>query len=269
MPFELFLALRYLRSRRQRRLARVTALAAVVGIAVGVASLIVALALSNGFRDEMREKILSGTAHITVVRSDGEPLSENSQLAKRVERIRGVTSAFATTYDGAVVVGPKGSAYAILRGLDTTAEPALRSVQNSIVEGSTAKLQERSDAANIPAVLLGGELAARTGLVVGDVADVIPASVNLSSSASTTSLTKRSVYVAGLFRSGLFEYDSTWIYLSLDTARRFSGADHSATVISVQLADIYDAPRVAAEIRSALGSSYSTIDWQDLHRTGP
>jgi len=71
MPYELFLALRYLGSRRKHRLARATTLIAVVGIAVGVASLIVALAVAEGFRDELRDKILRGTAHITVMRGDG------------------------------------------------------------------------------------------------------------------------------------------------------------------------------------------------------
>ncbi|HYJ45539.1 MAG TPA: hypothetical protein VEV81_02925, partial [Pyrinomonadaceae bacterium] len=76
MPYELFLALRYLRSRRPRKLARVTALAAMLCIAFGVAALIVALSLSNGFRDEMRDKILRGTAHITLMRRDGQPMTD-------------------------------------------------------------------------------------------------------------------------------------------------------------------------------------------------
>ncbi len=74
MPYEIFLAFRYLRSRHKRRLARVTSLAAILGICMGVAALIVALALANGFRDEMREKILQGTAHLSVVRADGRPI---------------------------------------------------------------------------------------------------------------------------------------------------------------------------------------------------
>ncbi|HEY6660459.1 MAG TPA: hypothetical protein VI031_04940, partial [Pyrinomonadaceae bacterium] len=71
MPYEVFLAFRYLRSRHKRRLARVTSIAAILGICMGVAALIVAFALSNGFRDEMREKILQGTAHLSVLRADG------------------------------------------------------------------------------------------------------------------------------------------------------------------------------------------------------
>src|SRR5262245_66520315 len=117
MSYELFLALRYLRSRRKRRLARATSVAAILGIAMGVAALIVAFALSNGFRDEMREKILRGTAHLSIVRADGRPIENYAELAGRVKQVDGVVSASATTYDGALVRGTKGSGYAVIRGV--------------------------------------------------------------------------------------------------------------------------------------------------------
>ena len=120
MPYEVFLAFRYLRSRHKRKLARATAIAAVAGIAMGVAALIVALALSNGFRDEMREKILQGTAHLNVLRSDGQPITDYENVAARIRSIDGVVNASATTYDGAVVRGQKGSAYAVLRGVENS-----------------------------------------------------------------------------------------------------------------------------------------------------
>src|SRR4026209_2325708 len=118
MPYELFLALRYLRSRRKRRLARATSVAAVVGIAMGVAALIVAFALSNGFRDEMREKILQGTAHLSVVRADGRAIENYSELADRLKQVDGVVRASATTYDGALARGTKRSGYAVIRGIE-------------------------------------------------------------------------------------------------------------------------------------------------------
>src|SRR4051794_15796449 len=99
MPYELFLALRYLYSRRRRPLARVTALAAIIGIAFGVAALIVALALSNGFRDELRDKILKGTAHITLMRRDQAMMTDWRAVIERVRAIEGVTAATATVYD--------------------------------------------------------------------------------------------------------------------------------------------------------------------------
>src|SRR5215471_10607517 len=96
MPYELFLALRYLRSRRRRRLARITGALAGLGIAFGVASLIVALALTSGFQDEVRDRILSGTAHITVMRDVSGPFTDYRETAAKIQHVNGVTEAAIT-----------------------------------------------------------------------------------------------------------------------------------------------------------------------------
>src|ERR1041384_1680236 len=121
MPYEVFLAFRYLRSRHKRRLARATSIAAILGICMGVAALIVAFALSNGFRDEMRDKILQGTAHLSGLRTDGHPIENYAELASRVKQVDGVMSASATTYDGALVRGSKSSGDAVIRGIEQDA----------------------------------------------------------------------------------------------------------------------------------------------------
>jgi lipoprotein-releasing system permease protein len=267
MPYEIFLALRNLHSRQKRRLARVTALIAVVGIAVGVAALLFALALANGFRDEMRDKILRGTAHITVMRGDGQSMPDYHDLAALVANVPGVKSATGTTYDGAIVIGPKGSAYAVLRGFDRTTAQTTSEISRTLIAGSVERVLELprdQDLANqdLPAVVLGAELASRAGLEVGDVAEIIAA----SHPGAAANGSRRRVLVAGLFRSGLFEYDSTWIYLPLDTAAAFSGGTHAASVISVQVQNIYDVKQTSEKIRQALGGSYTTIDWQEANR---
>src|SRR6185369_12142882 len=110
-----------------------------------------------------------------------------------------------------------------------------------------------------PAAVVGSELATRTGLQPGDSADVIAASANLSNSIGG----RQRIRIAGIFRSGLFEYDSTWIYLPLKSAAAVSGDSHAASVISVRLANIYAVKGIAAETRKRLGNSYTTVDWQE------
>ncbi|HEY0385152.1 MAG TPA: ABC transporter permease, partial [Pyrinomonadaceae bacterium] len=140
MPYELFLALRYLYSRRRRRLARATTVAAISGIALGVAALIVALSLGNGFRDELRDKILKGTAHLTLMRRDGQMMTDWRALLARVRTVRGVTDAAATTYEGALLSGPRASAYAVLRGLDADAERQLAELRRTLISGTIEPL---------------------------------------------------------------------------------------------------------------------------------
>ena len=247
MPYEVFLAFRYLRSRRKRKLARVTTIAAVLGVCMGVAALIVALALSNGFRDEMRDKILQGTSHLSVLRVDGQPIDNHAELATRLRQIEGVVSASATTFDGALAQGPKDSSYAVIRGVENGSGPAIQA-QRWLTDGSFAPVFETAE---IPNVLVGSEFASRIGVAVGDVFRITPA--NKSSESDR-------FRVSGIFRSGLFEYDSTWIYVALNDS------DHAASVMSVQVQDPDNVKQIAANTGKALGDAYTIVDWQQANQ---
>jgi len=300
MPYELFLALRYLRrERRPRRLARATALGALVGIAFGVAALIVALALSNGFHDEMRDKILKGTAHITLMRRDAQPIKDWRALTARIRETEGVREASATTYDGALLSGTNSSAYAILRGLDRDQPRAIAEVRRTLVAGAiepllnepspfqnteTAPQTSPADEKNageadspitsfdeipseaaIPNAVIGAELAAHTNLRVGDTATIVSGEATLTPLGLAPRF--RRVRVAGVFQSGLYEYDASWVYLSLPTAASFAGADApSASVISIEATDIYGVEQISARLREQLGSEYTTVNWQEANR---
>jgi lipoprotein-releasing system permease protein len=278
-------------------MARVTALAATMGVALGVAALLVALALSNGFRDEMRDKILRGTAHITLMRRDGQAITDWRALAARLRDTPGVREATATTYDSALLGGATTSAYVVLRGIDKDSPLAVAEVRRTLVAGTLEPLlrdaaeseptpaatpspgqKDASDVgpsitsfdevpseAALPGVIIGAELAARTGLSVNDVAQLVSGDATLTPLGLAPRY--RRVRVAGVFRSGLYEYDSSWIYLSLPVAATFAGQpSSSASVISIEVADIYAAGQVAAAVRERLGDEYTTLDWQEANR---
>lgn len=259
MPYEVFLAIRQLRSRQKRKLIRLTTIIAVAGIALGVGALIFALALSNGFHDELRDKILKGTAHITIMRADGQPMVDFPTVASRIRSVPNVTAASGTTYAAAVVVGPKSSTYAVLRGIEDSPH-AKSEIEDWVIAGSAASLFQNPT--NPPEVLLGSELATRAGLNAGDRAEILMVESNFSAAASKS----RQVRVAGLVRSGLFEYDSAWIYTRLETANAFKGGEQAATLISVQVSDIYEVKQPAAKIRELLGPSFIAVDWQEANR---
>lgn len=255
MPYEIFLALRYLRSRPKRRLARVTALMAILGIAMGVAALIVALALGNGFRDEMRDKILQGTEHLSVLRSDGRAIEDHARVGERLRAVEGVVSASATTYDGALARGPAGPGYAVLRGIERGGKEA--QAQRWLIEGSIGPLFDGDP--TLPQAVVGSELAAKIGVTTGQAFEVVAAD-NFAAS------TPRRLRVAGIFRSGLFEYDSTWIYVSFETATAFAGNDHAGSVMSVQVNDAENVKQIAARVLSTLGDGYTVVDWQQANQ---
>lgn len=260
MPYEVFLAFRYLRSRHKRGLARVTAAAAILGIMMGVAALIVTFALSNGFRDEMREKILQGTAHLSVLRADGQPISDYTNVGARLQQIEGVASASATTYDGGLARGSKGSAYAVIRGIEGAAGQTAQAKQ-WLSDGTFDSLfdDSRLNEGRTPPAVVGSELASRIGISVGDVFQIIPAN-------EAGAETMRRLRVVGIFSSGLFEYDSTWIYVDFDLAATFAGGDHTASVMSVQVKDADRVKDVAQQVQTALGQEYTTVDWQQANQ---
>ena len=283
MPYELFLALRYLRARRGRRVARWTALAAVVGIACGVAALTAALALANGFRDELRDKILRGTSHVTLAR-EGGAMDDPRAVAARVRSVEGVVEATPTTYEAALLTGPNGATYTLLRGVDSASARARQEIQSTVTAGTLDAVFRRDatngannangatsvsdenggDEAPVP-VVVGEELAARAGLTeVGDEGWVLTGG---AASEETGFVPRaRRVRVAGLFRSGLYEYDSAWTYLSLEEVARVAGARPSTAVVQIEVRDIYASDEVARRVRAGLGEGWTTLDWREANR---
>jgi lipoprotein-releasing system permease protein len=280
MPYEVFLALRYLRARRRARLASVTALAAIAGVAFGVAALLVTTAIANGFRDEMRDKILRGTAHVTLMRADGTPIADYQSIVSRLKSVKGISAAFPTTYNGALLAGPNGSGYAILRGVDPQSYESLAEIRRTMISGSAESLgqvsaiemkspgkidkQVQVEGATEPNVIIGAELAARTGLTVGSEAALISGDAQRLSMGGTPR--EQRVRVTGIFRSGLFDYDSSWVYLELNEAAHLSGVPGTASVISIQVNDIYHAPQIASDVRALMGNEFATLDWQEANR---
>jgi len=222
---------------------------------MGVAALIVAFALSNGFRDEMKEKILQGTAHLSVLRADGRPIEKHAELARRLREVNGVVSASATTYDGALARGSKDSGYAVIRGIENEGGQFAQA-SRWLSEGSFGPLFA---AGELPNAVVGADLAARIGLAIGDVIQVLPASESANGS-------MRRLRVAGIFRSGLFEYDSTWIYVAFETASAFAGNNHAASVMSLQVSDADNVKQVSANVSKILGNSYTIVDWQQANQ---
>lgn len=264
-----------------------TASAALVGIACGVAALVVALALANGFRDELREKILSGTAHVTVTREGGADVEETRAAARRVREVEGVTDAAPTTYEGALLSGPAGAAYAVLRGVDAEAERARAQVRRTLVAGAVEPLFDKGatkktdaagegsrdarsvdeGAADAPVEIVVGEgLAARTGLgSVGAEGWVLTGEEARNELGFEPRATR--VRVAGVFRAGLYDYDAAWAYVSLEDAARVGGSPLKSAVVSVEVADVYAAGETAGRVRRVLGDEgWTTVDWREANR---
>jgi lipoprotein-releasing system permease protein len=149
----------------------------------------------------------------------------------------------------------------VLRGIDTQTPNAASEISKWISQGSVEPLiQPPTKDGAIPKVIVGSELAAKCGVQTGSTLELIPANVN---SAGTS---RYVATVVAIFRSGLFEYDSAWIYLPLDQAGALAGSAHAASLVSVQVSDIDQVKSVGSAVRLALGDSYTVVDWQDANK---
>ncbi len=247
MSFELKLAFKYFRARR-KSLARFTSFIAVIGIAAGVASLIIANALARGFSDEMQNKILANTAHITIFTNDGSVISNWREIKKNLESAANIAEVLPTTYESALLVGKNETNYAILRVVQSSKVKALSSAQPEIPNPAPEIIS------------VGAKLAEKTNLKSGDEAEIITLE-------DQKEPTRSLVRVAGTFQTGLYEYDSTWIYISPENYAKLHGTtDFTPTILSVAVNDIYSANKTADEIRANLGENFKVLDWQEANQ---
>jgi lipoprotein-releasing system permease protein len=245
MPFELKLALRYLFSSR-KGLVRFTSLIAILGIAVGVAGLIIAQAVATGFRDEMQDKLLKNTAHITIL-EEGELKISNWNIVKRkVEEIENVEEVIPTSYESSVVSSDGISSYAVIRVLP-----------NKDLQGNVSKSKAGTTEISVS---IGKELLEKLKLKVGDKADLLILGKKETPKSSE-------VYVGNVLETGLYEYDSTWIHISQQHYLKLKDLNvFSPTAFSVSLKDIFQSGKTVERIEKALGKNFKVIGWQEANK---
>lgn len=260
MNFELKLALHNARARR-KSLARFTSLVAIVGIAAGVASLIIAQSLARGFADEMRDKILANTAHITVFSNEEGAKIPNWRAAKHsIENTENVRAVEPTTYANALIAGKEATSYAILRVKKEVGNPRVGKGVSSNAESKTEEqMPNDENRPDIPHLKIGARLAEKLNLSVGDQAEII----TLESGSAPQRTGAR---VGGIFRTGLYDYDSSWIYISPeDFARLENEREFTPTVLSVAVEDVFKASETAEKIRARLGGDFKVVDWREAN----
>jgi lipoprotein-releasing system permease protein len=267
MPYELFIALRYLRAKRKQVMISVITFIAIAAVSLGVASLIVVLAMMTGFRQEFQAKILSGTAHLNLTLKERQPIENYRELVQRLNSLPHIRAASATLYQRVLIQGQKDTDGAILKGVDINAPRDANEVFQFTIEGdpqalSTAETDPETGA-KIDRIIVGRGLARTVGLKIGDVATIISPQGHLTPVGLAPRY--RDFKVAGLFQSGLSDYDETWAYLSLEAAQRLSGADDVAEIIQMKVDDVDAVKQIGAQVISAVGNDYEVQDWQQLN----
>jgi lipoprotein-releasing system permease protein len=253
MRFEWTVARRYMRSPHRPAVLRLVTLLSIAGVAAGVATLVIALAMDTGFDQTIQDRLLGGTAHISLS-LPGENIGKYRELAERLEQIPGVISATPAVYE-TVLLSVKGRSRGMLvKGIDPahTSDEALRHV----VEG---RADFSPDAEGIPAILLGHLLADDFALRVGSYVTLISGAGRLTPfGMSPRTETFR---VSGVFNTGFYDFDANWGFVTMAAAQGLAGVGDEASVIEFHIADLNRAGELAARIEHAAGMGYRAVTW--------
>jgi lipoprotein-releasing system permease protein len=259
LPFELHVALRYLLAKRKQAFISVISFISTLGVTVGVMALVIALALMTGLQQELRDRIVGSNPHIYVWNTRGiQDYHAEADKLRQVPHVLGAAPAIL----GQGLISAAGETQPLqIKGVDPELEQQVTNLKGAVISGSLDAL--RTPEGQPDGILLGKDLAAKLGVATGD--DV---SLTMGVTLSPAGLLPRTrrLKVVGLFSLGLYEFDSSFGYLSLDVARRVLGKDN-VDLIQLRVDDIYAAPQIAESITRTLGSQYVTQDWADMNRS--
>jgi lipoprotein-releasing system permease protein len=260
----LWIAARYLRTRRQSGFITLLTGISVGGVAVGVTALLTVLAVMNGFENEVQSRIAGTDAHVILLGETAAGVTGADTLAARVAARPGVAGVAPFTYAKAMIFHDGLTEGLAVKGVDLRAERGVTSVGRNI-EPPLDSIPSRG-ADGLPGIVLGSELAARLAARVGD--KVVLASVS-EGGASAFGFTPRlrEFRVVGVFTSGLYTYDSSLGFTSIPASQDFFQLGHAVTGLAVRITDVFAAPRVARELLEALpGRGLRANDWIELNR---
>ncbi|WP_291988830.1 lipoprotein-releasing ABC transporter permease subunit [Luteitalea sp.] len=262
MPFELFLALRYLVARRKQAFLSLISVISTVGVAVGVMALIIALALMTGLQGELRDRIVGASPHIYVWQV-GEGLTDVATDMRRLKQVPHVIGASPIVLGKALVTAGEQQAFITVKGIDPATEGDVTDVSDRMRSGTLGALATRPEA-SLAGIAIGQVLADQLRVRVGDTVTVMTPEGPLSPFGPT--MGSRRLEITGIYSLGLFEFDAAYGFVDLATAQRLLARERP-DFIEVRVDDMYAAPEVARDITSRLGATYITQDWAQMNQS--
>jgi lipoprotein-releasing system permease protein len=263
VPFELFVAVRYLLARRKQAFISLISVISTVGVAVGVMALVVALALMTGLQGELRDRIVGSAAHVYVWKVGEGGVADYPAEARTLRAIPHVVGAAPALLGKALLTTEVGEAFITVKGIDPTLERNVTDVERSVQAGRIEDLGRPSDT-GLGGIAIGRDLATQLGARLGDTVSILTPHGSLSPF-GVMPRTRR-LRVVAIFSLGLFEFDSQYGFVSLPVAQRLLDKAHP-DFVQLRVDDIYAAPQVSEEIARRLGSRYVVQDWADMNRS--
>jgi len=281
MRFELFVAARYLRARRRQAVVGLITVISVVGVAAGVAALIIALAITNGMRRDLQQRLVGSTAHVQLMRTAGDGISHWRPLMARLAAVPHVTAVAPGLYGQVLISRGARSGGALIKGIVPADEATVGNLLQSVNEGSAAELAPSSVGSQVagsgpgapysspasqlaPPLVIGHELAVTLGAEVGDSLLVTSPQGELTPLGLVPRYQR--FRVVGIFSSGFYQYDDGYAFMRLSDAQRLFSEPDLVSVISFKIDDLYKAAQVGKAIEAEAGPGFETTNWMEQNR---
>jgi len=260
--FELFIARRYLRAKRKQVVISVITAISVIGVAAGVAAMVIALAITNGFRDTLQRNLLGATAHVSILEKEPSTgIDHWEQIAPQLAKLPHVRSAAPALYEEGYLNGPVQGSGIVLKGIDVNPGAPVPDSLRGLKSGSLAGLQA---AEGLPGIVIGVRLAENIGAVTGKQVTLLIPNGQLTPFGPRPSYVR--LRVAGIFETGFYDVDMTRGYMSLTEAQKAFDVPDAINSIELMLDDIYRAPEVAAAADKIIGPKLAATTWGEQNR---
>lgn len=267
MRFELFVAARYLRAKRRQAVVGVVTSISIAGVAAGVAALILALAITNGMRRDLQDRLVDTTAHIQLMRVAGDGIRDWRPLLARLRTLPHVTAASPGLFEQVLVARGARDGGALIEGVLPNQEMTVSRLLSDATPGSVQALEPQPgppQPGEIPPIVLGQDLAETIGATVGDRVTLISPQGEMTPYGEIPKWMP--FRLAGTYRSGFYQYDSDMGFVRLADAQRLFDEPDLLSVISFKVDDLNRAPQIAKEIEKAAGKGFMTDNWMEQNR---
>ena len=284
MQFELFVAARYLRAKRRQAVIGVITVISIVGVAAGVASLIIALAINNGFRQDLQDRLLGASSHVNLLRVESDGIRNWEPLLSKLSKESHVVAGAPAIYEQVLISRGARAQGAVLKGIIPADESKVGDLLNSVKTGSAAPLYAQDSepssqspsgaddnspgsakpAASLAPIVLGKDMADQLGATVGSIVTATSPQGELTPFGIVPKYAR--FKVVGIFSSGFYDYDNTWAFIRLSDAQRLFDLSDVVSVLEFKVDDIYQAPEIGRHLEEAAGKGFMSTNWMEQNR---
>jgi lipoprotein-releasing system permease protein len=280
MRFELFVATRYLRAKRRQAFIGVITAISIVGVTAGVASLIVALAINNGFRQDLQDRLLGSSAHVQLMRVENDGIRDYQQLLEKLQKQPHVVAGAPAIYDPVMISRGARARGGMLKGILPAKERRISDLLGAVKQGSVGPLEANaaegghatgdappdalSRMQSLPPIILGKDLADSLGASVGSIVLVTSPQGELTPFGLVPKYAR--FKVVGIFSSGFYDYDATWAFTRLEDAQKLFALGDIVSVLEFKIDNIYQAEQVGNELQRDAGKGFMATNWMEQNK---